>query len=130
MLLEISELESPLLQINEQLLKGKNNKAKKALNRFLNENPLNQQAWLLLGITNRRIGSLDEAILCFEKASHLNTKSLEAWGLLTITYLDKGNQKLARETIERAGKLNPNDEKIQFYRNNLIRVYEKFGPFF
>lgn len=130
MLLEISELESPLLEINEYLLRGKNNKAKKALKKLLDENPRNQQAWLLLGVANRRIGSLDEAILCFKKASHLNTKSLEAWGLLTITYLDKGNKALARETIERAGELNPIDEKIQFYRNNLIRVYEKFGPFF
>jgi hypothetical protein len=32
--------------------------------------------------------------------------------------------------MKTASELNPLDEKIQFYRDNLIRVYEKFGPFF
>jgi len=130
MLLEISELESPLLEINEYLLKGKHSKAKKSLKKLLDERPSNDQAWLLLGITNRRIGSLDDALDCFKKATELNKELLEAWGLLTITYLDMGKKQLAREVIEKAGSLNPNDEKVQFYRANLIRVYEKFGPFF
>jgi len=130
MLLEISELESPLLEINEYLLKGKHTKAKKSLKKLLDENPSNDQAWLLLGITYRRIGALNDALGCFKKATELNNEFLEAWGLLTITYLDMGNKELAGEVIEKAGDLNPNDEKIQFYRENLIRVYEKFGPFF
>ena len=36
----------------------------------------------------------------------------------------------AEATMERAARLNPNDEKIGFYKENLIRIYKKFGPFF
>jgi hypothetical protein len=44
--------------------------------------------------------------------------------------MDKGKHKKAKEVMKKAADLNPLDEKIQFYRKNLIRVYEKFGPFF
>lgn len=126
----ISELESPLTQINELLLKKKNSKAIKYLNKFLHENPSNNNAWLLLGIAKRRIGNLDDAIVCFKTVIEFNPTSLEAWGLLTITYLDNGQNSLAERTIEQARELNPDDEKIEFYHENLIRIYKKFGPFF
>lgn len=130
MQLEISELESTLIPANELLLKGKNIKAIKYLTKLLNQDPSNDQAWLLLGIAKRRVGKLDESLKCFTAAVELNNALLEAWGLLTITYLDKGHKKLAEETIENAVALNPQEEKFKFYRENLIRVYEKFGPFF
>jgi hypothetical protein len=41
-----------------------------------------------------------------------------------------GSVKLAEEVMKKAVEFNPLDEKIQFYSDNLIRVYEKFGPFF
>ncbi|MFX0058242.1 MAG: tetratricopeptide repeat protein [Candidatus Hodarchaeota archaeon] len=130
MQLEISELETTLIPVNELLLKGKNTKAIKYLNKLLDQDPSNDQAWLLLGIAKRRIGKLDEALKCFTAAIELNNALLEAWGLLTITYLDKGFRKLAEESIDKAVVLNPQEEKFEFYRENLIRVYEKFGPFF
>jgi len=130
MQLEISELESRLIPVNQLLLKGKNNKAIKYLNKLLDQDPSNDQAWLLLGIAKRRIGKLDESLKCFTAAVELNNGLLEAWGLLTITYLDKGYRQLAEQTIEKAVVLNPQEEKFEFYRENLIRVYEKFGPFF
>jgi len=126
----ISELESPLNRVNELLLKRKNLKAIKYLSKFLDENPSNYYAWLLLGIAKRRIDKLNDAIKCFRTTVELNPSLLEAWGLLTITYLDKGENDLAEKAIEKARKLNPNDEKIQFYYDNLIRIYKKFGPFF
>ncbi|MFW9770680.1 MAG: tetratricopeptide repeat protein [Candidatus Heimdallarchaeota archaeon] len=126
----ISELESPLTQINEFLLKNKNFKAIKYLNKFLDENPSNNDAWLLLGIAKRRVGNLSDAIVCFKRAIEFNHSSLEAWGLLTITYLDKGDHILAEKTMQKAKELNPDDERIQFYQENLIRIYKKFGPFF
>ena len=75
-------------------------------------------------------GILDIAIESFETATELDNTLIEAWGLLTITYMDKGKLKKAKDVMKTAAKLNPLDEKIQFYRDNLIRVYEKFGPFF
>ena len=125
-----SELESPLNYVNELLLNKENVKAIRYLNKLLDENPSNNQAWLLLGIAKRRLGALNDALKCFITATELNSSLLEAWGLLTITYLEKDERSLAEKTLEKASQLNPEDEKIQFYRENLIRLYKKFGPFF
>ncbi|MGB5909609.1 MAG: tetratricopeptide repeat protein [Promethearchaeia archaeon] len=124
------ELESPLNHANKLLLKKKNHKAISYLTKLLDENPSNYHAWLLLGIAKRRLGALNDAVECFTTATELNSSLLEAWGLLTISYLEKGEHSLAEKIIEKASQLNPEDEKIQFYRENLIRLYEKFGPFF
>ncbi|GAH50501.1 unnamed protein product, partial [marine sediment metagenome] len=105
-----------------------NDKALAIVNDLLDKDPSNEQAWLYLGIVNRRLGKLDDAIKCFETATDLNSTLIEAWGLLTITYIDMGSVKLAEEVMKKAVEFNPLDEKIQFYSDNLIRVYEKFGP--
>jgi len=124
------ELESKLNHVNELLIKNENLKAIRYLEKLLDENPSNNQAWLLLGIAKRRLGALNDAISCFVTATELNPTLLETWGLLTITYLEKDEKNLAEKTLEKASRLNPEDEKILFYRENLIRLYEKFGPFF
>ena len=107
-----------------------NDKALTIVNDLLDRDPSDEQAWLYLGIINRRFDKLDDAIKCFETAIDLNSTLIEAWGLLTVTYIDIGNMELAEEAMKRAVEFNPLDEKIQFYSDNLIRVYEKFGPFF
>ena len=116
--------------VNKHLAEQDNDKALSTVNKLLDRDPSNDQAWLYLGIVNRRIGKLDVAITSFETATELNSTLIEAWGLLTITFLDKGKLEKAEEVMNTAAELNPNDEKIQFYRDNLIRVYKKFGPFF
>jgi len=112
------------------LAEQENDKALSAVNKLLDRNPSNDQAWLYLGIVYRRTGKLDEAIKSFETATDLNNTLIEAWGLLTITFMDKGKFEKAEEIMQTAAELNPNDEKIKFYRDNLVRVYKKFGPFF
>ncbi len=119
-----------LEQVNKCLADQDNKKALSLVNSLLDKNPSNEQAWLYLGIVNRRMGKLDIAIKSFETATELNNTLIEAWGLLTISYMDKGELKKAKDVMKTASDLNPLDEKIQFYRDNLIRVYEKFGPFF
>ncbi len=116
--------------VNKYLAEQDNDKALSTINKLLDRDPSNDQAWLYLGIVNRRIGKLDIAIKSFETATELNSTLVEAWGLLTITFLDKGKLELAEEIMKTAAELNPNDEKILFYRDNLIRVHKKFGPFF
>ncbi|MHA1239366.1 MAG: tetratricopeptide repeat protein [Promethearchaeota archaeon] len=116
--------------VNKFLAEQDNDKALSAVNKLLDRDPSNDQAWLYLGIVNRRIGKLDVAITSFETATELNSTLIEAWGLLTITFLDKSELEKAEETMKTAADKNPNDEKILFYRDNLIRVYKKFGPFF
>ncbi len=116
--------------VNKYLAEQDNDKALSAVNKLLDRDPSNDQAWLYLGIVNRRIGKLDVAITSFETATELNNTLIEAWGLLTITFLDKGELEKAEEIMKAAAEKNPHDEKIQFYRDNLIRVYKKFGPFF
>jgi len=116
--------------VNKYLAEQDNDKALLAINKLLDRDPSSDQAWLYLGIVNRRIGKLDIAIKSFETATDLNSALIEAWGLLTITYLDLGKLEKAEAVMKTAAELNPNDEKIDFYRENLIRVYKKFGPFF
>ncbi len=116
--------------VNKYLAEKDNDEALSAVNKLLDRDPSNDQAWLYLGIVNRRIGKLDIAITSFETAVDLNNTLVEAWGLLTITFLDKDEIEKAEETMKTAADKNPNNEKIQFYRDNLIRVYKKFGPFF
>lgn len=130
--MKLAEINNNMIieHVNNYLAKRENYKALSHLNKLLGNDPSNEQAWLYLGIVNRRIDKLNEAIKCFETAVELNSSLFEAWGLLTITHLDKENVKLAEKTMEKAVELNPNVEEVLFYRNNLIRVYRKFGPFF
>ena len=130
--MELDEIKNKEIieSINKHLTMRDNDKALAIVNDLLDKDPSDEQAWLYLGIVNRRLGKLDDAIKCFETATDLNSTLIEAWGLLTITYIDMGNVKLAEEVMKKAVEFNPLDEKIQFYSDNLIRVYERFGPFF
>jgi len=130
--LELDEIKNKEIieSINKYLTIRDNDKALAIVNDLLDKDPSNEQGWLYLGIVNRRLDKLNDAIKCFETATDLNSTLIEAWGLLTITYIDMGNIKLAEAVMKKAAEFNPLDEKIQFYRDNLIRVYEKFGPFF
>ena len=130
--MELDEIKNKEIieSINKYLTMRDNDKALAIINDLLDKDPSNEQGWLYLGIVNRRLDKLDDAIKCFETAVDLNSTLIEAWGLLTVTYIDMGNVKLAKKVMEKAVESNPLDEKIQFYSDNLIRVYEKFGPFF
>ena len=124
------EYERGIDTATKYLANSKNFKAIKFLNKLLDKDPSNDEAWLLLGIAKRRIGELDDAIKCLKTATEINTSKIEAWGLLTMTLIDKGDLREAEVIIEKAGSLNPYNPKIQFFRDNLVRVYSKFGPFF
>ena len=130
--MELDEIKNKEIieSINKYLTMRDNDKALAIVNDLLDKDPSNEQAWLYLGIVNRRLGKLDDAIKCFETATDLNSTLIEAWGLLTVTHIDMGNIKLAESVMKKAVEFNPLDEKIQFYSENLIHVYEKFGPFF
>ena len=130
--MELDEIKNKqaIEQINKFLAEKDTEKALDLVNSLIDKDPSNEQAWLYLGIVNRRLGKYNIAINSFETATELNNTLIEAWGLLTITYMDKGELKKAEDVMKMASELNPLDEKIQFYRDNLIRVYEKFGPFF
>ena len=130
--MELDKIENEnLLEEVHKFLKEKNHeKALQYVNKLLDKNPTNESGWLYLGIVYRRKKKFDDAIRCFETAADLDNSMIEAWGLLTITYMDKGMVDKAKKAMDEAADLNPQDERILFYRNNLIRVYEKFGPFF
>lgn len=105
-------------------------KALHNLKALVEKDPKNYELWLYLGIALRRIEEYDDAVKCFEKATELKSSSEEAWGLLTTTLMDQGNIDKAKKAIEKAGRLNPSHDHIQFLRQNLVRIYTKFGPFF
>ncbi len=130
--MELDEIKNKEIieSINKYLTIRDNDKALAIVNDLLDKDPSDEQAWLYLGIVNRRLGKMGDAIKCFETATDLNSTLIEAWGLLTITHIDMKNLKFAEEVMKKAVKFNPLNEKIQFYCENLIRVYEKFGPFF
>jgi len=130
--MQLSSLESSktIAKINKLLIKEKNFKAILLLNKVVNDDPLNYDAWLLLGIAKRRVCLLSEAAKCFETATNLDSEKEEGWGLYTITLIDDGRLEDAQKIIEKASRLNPLNSKLSFYKENLIHVYEKFGPFF
>ncbi len=123
-------LDKQIDKATEYLDEKKNAKAEKFLSKIVLTEPTNDEAWLLLGIAKRRLGELNKAIDCFKAATEYNSSKEEAWGLLTITYLDKGNIEMAKKAIAIAGRLNPNNTKIQFLRHTLVQSYIKHGPFF
>lgn len=125
------------LQFQEKIVKALNDlRSNKNLETFeyidelFDMEPTIDQAWLILGIAKRRIGELDYAIRSFQKTVEFNNFMIEGWGLFTIMYLNKSEILLAENSLERAVELNPNNEKILYYRNNLIHLSEQFGPFF
>ena len=130
--MQLSSLESNKIidRINKLLIKEKNFKAIRLLNKVVRDDPSNYDAWLLLGIAKRRVCLLSEAIDCFENATNIDSEKEEAWGLYTITLIDNGRLEDAQEIIEKASRLNPSNSKLSFYKETLIHVYEKFGPFF
>ncbi len=130
--MQLNKLElAKQVELAERYLKDKNDaKAAKVLKKIVDEDPSNDEAWLLLGIAKRRLKEYDDAIECFKVATEFNPSMEEGWGLLTVTYVDHGKIKMAKESIEKAAQLNPHNDKIQFYRDNLIDVYKKHGPFF
>ena len=130
--MQISSLENDKFfeRVNKLLIKERNVKAIRLLNKLIKDEPSNSEAWLLLGIAKRRLNMLEDAIKCFETTTELDHEKEEAWGLLTITLIDCGRIEDAQEIIEKASQLNPTNHKLSFYKENLIHVYEKFGPFF
>jgi len=130
MQLDKSLLEKQISKATEYLDEKKNVKAEKYLDKIIKKDPANDEAWLLFGIAKRRLGKKEEAIECFTSATELNVSKEEAWGLLTITLVDQGNIDMAKKTIEKAGRLNPDNSRIQFLRHTLIETYIKYGPFF
>ena len=128
--LESINLDGELSQANELLINQENFKAVEFLNSVLDNDPTIVNAWLLLGIAKRRIGEFNDAIKCFKNVTELKPSIEEAWGLYTVTLLDIGNISAAEMVIDKAFELNPKNSKIKFYKENLIRIYRKFGPFF
>ena len=112
------------LRILEKLfIKRKNKKAEELLKRMIKIYPNISELWLLNGIAKRRLNKYDEAIKSFYFTLDFNISSEEAWGLLTLTYLDLCNIRKAKRILQEAGRLNPSNKKIQFYSRNLIRFY-------
>ena len=123
-------IEDRLERVTELLSEKKDEKAFELVNKLLESEPENDRGWLLLGIAYRRSGKLNDAVKCFHEATRLNSSMEEAWGLLTITYLDKHQEKKAEECLLNAVVKNPSSEELKFYEQNLIRIYKTFGPFF
>ncbi len=127
----LKEITSNKLEhVNDLLLKNKNRKAIKILKDILEEDPSNDDVWLFLGIAYRRINELERAIHCFKMSTEFNPTKIESWGLLVVTYLDLNQDELAKKVLIEACEKNPDDPKLEFYKENLIYVYKKFGPFF
>ena len=57
-------------------------------------------------------GSYDEAIACFMRALSLENQNYLLWFNLGLTYRDSGDFEDARNAMEKAFELNPEDEEI------------------
>jgi len=125
-----SEIINKIKIAKNALLKNQNEKAERILDEIMEEDLANEHMWLLTGIIKRRLNKYTQAIKCFQTAIDLNQELEEAWGLLTITFLDINKKKRAQDVLDKAINLNPSNNKLKFFQENLIHVYDRFGSFF
>jgi len=109
--------------VEKYLLNRDDTKAGKILENLIKKYPKYYKLWLLNGIVKCRLNKYKQAIICFNKVITLKKSLEEAWGLLTLTYLNLNNIKKAKKILEEAEHLNPLNKKIQFYSKNLIKFY-------
>jgi predicted Zn-dependent protease len=86
----------------------------------LNRKPDDPEAFLGLGLAQKRMGALDRAIENFSKAASLAPEDGEIYRELGTAYLLKANLPEAQKNLERARALSPSDGVTYFY---LGRVY-------
>ncbi len=85
---------------------GKINEAVERLQRAVDIDPENSQAWILLGGAYNETNS-DKAILCYENALKLNPKAYLAYRGLGNYYLKRKDYSLAEEHYSNAININP-----------------------
>jgi len=89
---------------------------------YLKRQPDDPEAFFGLGLTQKRMGSLDRAIENLSKAASLFPGDGEIYRELGAAYLLKGNLAEAQKNLERARSLSSSDALTYFY---LGRVYSE-----
>ena len=78
-----SKIDQALAKAEEQLAKGKPEKAIKTMSKIVEQNPTSGEAQVALARLQERLGNLDEAIDQFQQALRLQPESAEAQRNLT-----------------------------------------------
>lgn len=75
--------------------------------------------YLNLGSVHRSCGQLDDAVQCFEKACQLDRNNPKNLDFLLDSSLDAKNKPLAWEAFDRLKEANPENNKLDLYRQRL-----------
>jgi tetratricopeptide (TPR) repeat protein len=107
---------------------GNSEEALAALNKTLEMEPENGEAWFMVGLVHLERQDLEAAVEAFEKARNLGSNGFELHTRLAETFADMGNHKAASEELKRAVELNP-DSAESFFRLGValdnLEIYEE-----
>lgn len=93
-------------QAAEQAVKAQNfNVAIPLLQKVVQHNPMNADAWNYLGFSNRKLGNFPEALADYEKALAIDPDHLGANEYLGELYLQTGDMPKAQERLAKLDKL-------------------------
>lgn len=110
-------------------LKGKRDKAVSAYEGLLLKDPLNGKALIALGDLKRSEGSLEEALILYERAQRIKGKEAEALVRQSMIAVDRGNYKEAVRLLESAEVIQPDPVNARFLKQvkrlNSLRNDEK-----
>ncbi len=105
-------MQMPVVRIHNAetaLAKGDVNGGVRMLNEVIRERPQFAPAWLLLGVTQARMGQFTAAEPTLIKASQLAPKDTAALAQLSVLYLRTGQYERARAALQRMAEVNPKD---------------------
>jgi len=94
--------------INVEIKKKNFQKAKELLFEAIKIYNKSFELFYNLGLVNRHLGKIDEAIVCFKKAIKINSDFTPAYNILGSIYNEIGNKDLALRNYLKAIEINPN----------------------
>ena len=98
-------------------------KAINDLEKYVNTNPKDDEAYAMLGVCTGKLNSnpktIAKSIEYFSKAIELNTKESDYYYYRGYAFIDKGDNKKALSDMNKAIELNPKNELAYFERGNI-----------
>ncbi len=113
-----------IMQAYDEIQMGNDEQAIKLLDEFLKDNPKVWNAWFLKGWALRRLANYQDALPCFMKCLELGEVSSDIYNEVAICTLEVGNRELAKDYLDIALDLDPENIKIL---TNLAYLHLKDG---
>ncbi|KAF5091739.1 tetratricopeptide repeat protein [Methanospirillum sp. J.3.6.1-F.2.7.3] len=107
---------------------GELDKAIEAFNKAIDINPKDEIAWNNKGTALVEQGKFNEAIEAFDKAININSDFEDAWMNKGLILKNLGRYEEAIDAFEEVLRINPNNELVQEYRDELLKLINDSNP--